>query len=129
MAVLGTTQSQPLEYAADGTIGLEAIEAAIKTDDPHFARTRLITPENTIGGKVLPDDYCAHVIEPARGKGLTLHLDGDRVFNAAATRVDNRSGELVRRQARHTCEGFDTVSISFSKGFGAPARSLLLGSP
>src|SRR5881628_418449 len=57
MAVLGSIQPQPLEHQPDGTIALNDIEGAIKPDDPHFARTRLVVLENTTGGKVLPLDY------------------------------------------------------------------------
>jgi threonine aldolase len=64
-AVLGSIQPQPLDNAADGTIPLAAIEAAIKPDDSHFAKTRLIALENTIGGKVLPAGYPAAVREIA----------------------------------------------------------------
>jgi threonine aldolase len=56
-AVLGSIQPQPLDYEADGTLNLERVQAAIKPDDPHFARTRLLCLENTQAGKVLPLEY------------------------------------------------------------------------
>src|SRR5437868_943298 len=65
-AVLGSIQPQPLDNAADGSIPLEKIAAAIKPIDNHFARTRLLALENTIGGKVLPAGYVAEAVQPAR---------------------------------------------------------------
>jgi len=82
-AVLGSIQPQPLDTRADGTIPLESIEAAIKPDDFHFARTRLVALENTMGGKPLPMDYFGAVRELADSRNLNLHLDGARVFNAS----------------------------------------------
>lgn len=84
MAVLGSIQPQPLEHAPDGTIPLASIEAAIKPDDAHYARTRLIAMENTTGGRVLPLDYLQAVRSLALQRGLSTHLDGARLFNAAA---------------------------------------------
>ena len=82
-AVLGSVQPQPLEHEADGRLALERIEAAIKPNDSHFARSRLLCLENTIGGKVLPLDYLEAATALARGRGLATHLDGARLFNAA----------------------------------------------
>jgi threonine aldolase len=118
-AVLGSIQPQPLENAPDGTIPLEKIRAAVKPDDAHFARTRLIAIENTIGGKVIPESYLAEVRAFAQAKGLATHLDGARVFNAAV-----KTG----RSLRDICEHFDSVSICLSKGLGTPAGSVLCGS-
>jgi len=118
-AVLGSIQPQPLDYQADGTIDLLQIEAAIKPDDPHFARTRLLSLENTQGGKALPLDYIQRAHDLARARGLALHLDGARVFNAAV-KQNVHVTEIVR------C--FDTVSVCLSKGLGAPVGSVLCGS-
>ncbi len=118
-AVLGSIQPQPLENRPDGTLPLELIEAAIKPDDPHFARTRLLALENTIGGKVLPIDYVDAATALARRHGLACHLDGARVFNAAVA-----LGVPVEKLARP----FDTVSVCLSKGLGAPVGSVLVGS-
>jgi threonine aldolase len=117
-AVLGSVQPQPLDNARDGTLPLAAIEAAIKPDDVHFARTRLIALENTIGGRVLPDGYTQAMRELADRRGLALHLDGARLWNAAVKR-----GVAPREIAR----GFDSVSVCLSKGLGAPVGSLLCG--
>jgi threonine aldolase len=84
MAVLGSIQPQPIEHDADGSLPLHKVRAAIKPDDPHFARTVLLALENTIGGRVLPPAYLADAKALAKGAGLLLHLDGARLFNAAA---------------------------------------------
>ena len=82
-AVLGSIQPQPLDAREDGTLSLESIEASIKPDDPHFARTRLLALENTFHGRALPMEYLPAARELADSKGLILHLDGARVFNGA----------------------------------------------
>lgn len=122
-AVFGSIQPQPLEHAADGTLPLDRIEAAIKPDDPHFARTRLLALENTLGGRVMPRDYLQAATALAHARGLGTHLDGARLFNAAVA-----AGGDAWDQARAICAGFDSVSVCFSKGLGAPAGSMLLGS-
>ena len=118
MAVLGSIQPQPLQNRSDGTLDLAEVEAAIKPDDSHFAVTKLVALENTIGGKVLRRPYLADAVALARRRGLWLHLDGARVFNAAV-----KLGVPVDR----LCEGFDTVSVCLSKGLGAPAGTVLVG--
>ncbi len=121
-AVLGSVQPQPLEHQADGTLALEDIEAAIKPDDAHFARSRLLALENTLGGKVMPMAYLAAATELARRRGLATHLDGARLFNAAVA----LAGDATANAA--TIAGhFDTVSVCFSKGLGAPVGSALVG--
>ncbi len=117
-AVLGSIQPQPLANQPDGTLLLSDIEAAIKPDDAHYARTRLLALENTWGGKVLPMDYVEAATALARRKGLATHLDGARLFNAAVA-----SGTPASAIAGH----FDSVSVCFSKGLGAPAGSALVG--
>jgi threonine aldolase len=125
MAVLGSIQPQPLEHQPDGTIALSDIEGAIKPDDPHFARTRLVVVENTTGGKALPASYMHDVAALAKRHGLRAHIDGARLFNAAVAQADG--GDPVRR-AKEMCSGYDSVSVCLSKGLGAPVGSLLLGS-
>ena len=110
---------QPIDARADGTLALEAIEAVIKPDDSHFARTRLLAIENTFHGKALPMDYFPAVRELADSKGLILHLDGARVFNAAV-----HHGVDVTEISCH----FDSVSVCLSKGLCAPVGSVLCGS-
>ncbi len=118
-AVLGSIQPQPLENEPDGTIALERIARAVKPDDAHFARTRLLALENTMGGRVLPLAYLSSATRLARSKGLATHLDGARLFNAIVK---------LRLEERAAVEGFDSVSVCLSKGLGAPAGSVLLGS-
>jgi len=118
-AVLGSVQPQPIENEPDGSINLDKAKAAIKPDDFHFAPTRLLSLENTIGGKVLSLDYQRQARALCDDHGLQLHLDGARVFNAAV-----KSNCDVTEITRH----YDSVSVCLSKGLGAPVGSLLLGS-
>jgi len=118
-AVLGSVQPQPLPQQSDGTLLLADIEAAIKPDDEHFARTRLLCLENTWNGQVLPQAYLDEATALAQRRGLLTHLDGARLFNAVVA-----SGTPVARMVR----GFDSVSVCFSKGLGAPVGSALVGS-
>lgn len=127
MATLGSIQPQPIENRADGTLCLHEIAAAIKPDDPHFARTRLVVLENTTGGQVLPNTYIAEVAALAQDRGLAMHLDGARLFNAAAANA-TAHGTDVYDEARAICAHFDSASVCLSKGLGAPVGSLLLGS-
>jgi threonine aldolase len=118
-AVMGSIQPQPIANQGDGTLLLSDIEAAIKPDDAHFARTRLLALENTWGGQVLPIAYVEAATSLAQRKGLARHLDGARLFNAAVA-----SGVRAREITKH----FDSVSVCFSKGLGTPAGSALCGS-
>lgn len=118
-AVLGSIQPQPLPYGEGVTLPLDAIEDAIKPDDPHYARTRLICLENTKAGQCLPLDYTPKVRALANRHGLSMHLDGARLFNAAVAQGVAAS-ELAAP--------FDSVSICLSKGLGAPVGSLLVAS-
>jgi threonine aldolase len=117
-AVLGSIQPQPLENEPDGTISLERIARAIKPDDAHFARTRLLALENTMGGRVLPAGYVRAATDFAHSRGLQTHLDGARVFNAMVKLGLDEPTAVA---------GFDSVSVCLSKGLGAPAGSVLLG--
>jgi len=117
-AVLGSVQPQPIDFEADGSLDLAKVKAAIKPDDSHFARTRLLCLENTQAGKVLPLDYLARANALAKAHGLAMHLDGARVFNAAV-----KLGVDVRQITQH----FDTVSFCLSKGLAAPVGSVLCG--
>lgn len=126
-AVLGSVQPQPLAHRPDGSLSLEDIEAAIKPDDAHFAQTRLLALENTLGGKLVPYDYLTQATQLAHSRGLTCHLDGARLFNAATAQAAQTGGEL-RDEARRIAACFDSVSVCLSKGLGAPVGSLLCGS-
>ena len=155
-AVFGSVQPQPLNQQPDGSLALADIEAAIKPDDAHFARTRLLALENTLGGKLLPFEYVRQATTLARDHGLNRHLDGARLFNAAVAQaaqtgsnprpdagpfqggaapsggsdpheVGERGGDIFA-EARRIAQCFDSVSVCFSKGLGAPVGSALCGS-
>jgi threonine aldolase len=117
-AAFGGIQPQPLSHAPDGSIPLDELRAAIKPHDFHFARTRLLCLENTIHGRVLPQDYVLQACALADEHKLAKHLDGARLFNAAVA-----SG----CSAATLAAPFDTVSICLSKGLGAPVGSVLCG--
>ncbi|ELK8589218.1 TPA: low-specificity L-threonine aldolase [Vibrio vulnificus] len=118
-AVLGSIQPQPVENNPDGTLPFDKLAAAIKPDDSHFARTKLLSLENTINGKVLPLSYLQEARAFVDKHNLKLHLDGARVYNAA-TALDV--------PVRDIAQYFDSMTICLSKGLGAPVGSLLLGS-
>lgn len=118
-AVLGSIQPQPILAAADGTLPLDVVASVIKPDDAHFARTRLLSLENTHNGKVLPLDYLQQAWQFTRERQLALHIDGARIFNAAVAQ-----GVELEALARYC----DTLTICLSKGLGTPVGSLLCGS-
>ena len=126
-AVFGSVQPQPLSHQADGTLALADIESAIKPDDAHFARSRLLALENTLCGKLLPLDYLKEATGLAKAKGLARHLDGARLFNAAVAQA-SQTGGTPAEEARKIAKCFDSVSVCFSKGLGAPIGSALCGS-
>ncbi len=115
-AVLGSIQPQPLECQENGSIDLDKIALAIKEDNFHFAKTRLLALENTMAGKIISLDYMARAESLARARDLAFHLDGARVFNAAVA-LGVAVSEITRQ--------FDSVSICLSKGLGAPVGSVL----
>jgi threonine aldolase len=122
MAALGGIQPRTLPNQPDGTLRLADIEGAIRPDNVHYPRTRLICLENThnaCGGVVLPADYLDAVGVIARHHGLAVHLDGARLFNAAVA---------LNCHAHALTRSVDTVQICLSKGLSAPAGSLLCGS-
>lgn len=118
LAVLGSIQPNVIPNRPDGTLELAQVEAVIKPDDPHFARTRLLALENTIGGRPISRAYLEQAIQLARRRQLNIHLDGARIFNAAAH---------FKTEAKTLCAGFDSVSACLSKGLGAPAGTVLMG--
>ncbi|WP_259372608.1 low-specificity L-threonine aldolase [Piscinibacter defluvii] len=117
-AVLGGVPFHVIANRADGTLPLTEIEAAIKPDDQHFPVTRLLCLEDTWNGRVLPQDYLDAAAALAHRHGLATHLDGARLFNAVVA-----SGVAPARLV----QGFDSVSVCFSKGLGAPVGSVLVG--
>jgi len=133
-AVFGSVQPQPLNHQSDGTLALADIEAAVKPDDAHFAKTRLLALENTFGGKLLPFDYVQQATALAASRGLGRHLDGARLFNAAVAQAALAltpalsQDERVKQEARRIAQCFDSVSVCLSKGLGAPVGSVLCSS-
>ncbi len=125
-AVLGSIQPQPLDNAPDGSIPIERIATAIKPDDPHFARTRLLALENTISGRVLPQTYVTQATALAHSHQLSTHLDGARFFNAVI--ASRQTDETLNATERRLAAGFDSISLCLSKGLGAPAGAVLVGS-
>ncbi|MFM5184343.1 L-allo-threonine aldolase, PLP-dependent [Aeromonas veronii] len=118
-AVLGSVALQPLPMQRDGTLAFDDIKAALAPDDAHFVQTRLLCLENTHNGKVLPLSYLQEMGAFVAERGLKLHLDGARLFNAAV--ASETPVEVIAAP-------FDSISICLSKGLGAPVGSLLVGS-
>ncbi|GAB6904843.1 low-specificity L-threonine aldolase [Desulfosarcina cetonica] len=120
-SALGGIHPRTLPNAADGTIDLEKIAAAIRPDDVHFPHSRLIILENThnrCDGTPLTVDYTAAVGDLARRHGLALHLDGARIFNAAAA---------LGVDAAELAAPADSITFCLSKGLAAPVGSVLCG--
>jgi threonine aldolase len=119
-AMLSSVQLRILS-GENGVIDPKTVRAAIRPEDVHFPRSRLLCLENThntAGGKVFPLEDFAAVATTAKELGLKVHLDGARLFNAqAATGIP----------ASEWCAHADTVSVCSSKGLGAPVGSLLAG--
>ncbi len=118
-AVLASVQPQTLAMGPNGELSTSDIEKAIKPDDPHFPRSRLICIENTHDGKVLSLDYQNQIAELAANHQLKLHLDGARAANAAVA---------LGVTLQTLTQPFDSVSLCLSKGLGAPIGSVLAGS-
>ena len=117
-AVLGSIQPQPVPTGDDGMIDLAAAEAAVKSPDHHFARTRLLCLENTIDGKVLTPAQMHDSAALATRHGLAHHLDGARMWNAAVA---------LGVAPAAVAAPFDSVSVCLSKGLGTPMGSVLAG--
>ena len=119
-ALLSGVQVRPVP-GEGGILSPETLRAAVRPENVHFPRPKLLCLENThnvAGGKVFPLEEFAAVSAEARELGLKVHLDGARLFNAqVATGIP----------APEWCEHADTVSVCSSKGLGAPVGSLLAG--
>jgi threonine aldolase len=121
-AALGGVTPHLITNQRDGTMILEEIEGAIRSDDPHFPISRLVVLENThnrCGGVVLTSEYTKEVSEIAHQHGLLFHLDGARIFNAATA---------LNLDAVDLAAPSDSVTFCLSKGLGAPVGSVLSGS-
>jgi len=117
-AALGGIQPQPVAFGANGELSLKDVAAAIKVDDAHFARTRLLCLENTQHGRVNSLDYIRAARQLATENGLSFHLDGARMANAAVA---------LKLPMEAISQPFDSVSLCLSKGLGAPVGSVLVG--
>jgi threonine aldolase len=121
ISVLGGVHSCQLPNQSDGSLRIEDIEAAIRPDDPHDPITRLVCLENThnrCGGTFQPPEYMKQVSEFSHERGLYVHLDGARIFNAAAAQGI---------QAKALADPVDSVTFCLSKGLCAPVGSVLCG--
>lgn len=118
-STLGGIHLRPIHNQQDGSMSLETIESSIFVEDVHFPRTRLICIENTFNGSPLSIDYTDKVVNLARNKGLSTHLDGARIFNAALAQ---------RCTVKDLTAGIDSIQCCFSKGLGAPAGSIIASS-
>lgn len=117
-SVLGGVASFPLKTDAGGGIDPEEVEAAIKPDDPHCPITRLLCLENTVSGRIQPQERIEALAATAHANGLSVHLDGARLMNASV-KQGIAPAVLVA--------SIDTVSLCLSKGLGAPVGSVLTG--
>jgi threonine aldolase len=121
ISALGSVFPHTVPNEPDGTMRLDLIEAAIRKENIHFPRTRLICLENThnrCSGAVLTPDYIASVVALAKSRDVAVHLDGARLFNAAvALGID----------IREFTKGIDSVSVCLSKGLAAPVGSVVCG--
>jgi threonine aldolase len=121
-SVLGGVIMHTVPTDSCGRLNLDDIEPAIRSKDIHYPKTALICLENThnrCGGAVLTVDYTDEVCNLAHGRGLKVHLDGARIFNAAIA-LGVRASALAKN--------VDSVALCLSKGLGAPVGSLLCGS-
>jgi threonine aldolase len=121
IAALGGVHPRQLRNLPDGSLELDDIRQAIRSDDAHFPVTRLVALENThnrCGGTVLSPAYMQAVGDLAHERGLALHLDGARLFNAAAA---------LGVAARELAAPADSVTFCLSKGLCAPVGSVIVG--
>ena len=118
-SALGGVAYSTLKVRQDGGLDAEDIVAAVRADDPHYPRTRLLCLENTTSGKAVPLNRLQRSAEAAREHGISVHLDGARIFNAAAS-LGNKAAEIASVA--------DTVSVCLSKGLGAPVGTVLAAS-
>ena len=122
MAALGGIMPRPLPVDEIGRMDIAQLESAISPDNPHYPITRLICLENTCGGRAgaaIPLDYFTEVRQVVERHGLTVHLDGARLFNAVV-KLGVPTATLL--------EPVDSVSICLSKGLCAPVGSIVTGS-
>ena len=118
-SVLGGAMMSPIKTQPDGSIDADDIDRNVKPDDPHCPISKLLSIENTVSGKVQSVEQINKLSKRAKKFGLSVHMDGARLFNAT-TKLNVSSSTMV--------ESVDSVSLCLSKGLGAPAGSVLVGS-
>jgi len=121
VSALGGIMVHTVPNQTDGTIQLADLQNAIRPEDVHFPTTRIIALENThnrCGGVVLTPEYIQNVVKLAHDKGLFVHMDGARIFNAAIK---------LGKPVHNLVDGVDSVTFCLSKGLGAPVGSVLCG--
>lgn len=121
ISALGGIHSHQVEEQPDGSLALEDVESAIRPNDIHQPPTRLIALENThnrCGGTYQSPEYTSNIANFAKEKGLAVHLDGARIFNAAVA----QGIDVVELTAP-----LDSVTFCLSKGLCAPVGSVLCG--
>lgn len=118
-AQFGGAHPRVLQNQKDGTLLLADLSDAIRHDDIHFPITKVLCIEDTFKGHVLPLDYIDACGQLARNRGIALHMDGARIWNAIVA-----SGVEGRRRVEHV----DSLSVCLSKGLGVPAGSVIVGS-
>jgi threonine aldolase len=122
LSALGGIHSRQIPNAKDGSLSLDDVEEAIRPDDPHDPITRLVCLENShnrCGGTVQTPTYVAALVALAHRHGIAVHLDGARIFNAAAA---------LAVPAKELAANVDSVTFCLSKGLCAPVGSVLCGS-
>lgn len=127
-SVLASISLCPVPTQPGGEIHPDIVAAAIKDDDVHYARTKLLCLENTVGGKAIGVDKMRAASAIAKERGLLVHLDGARIFNAISA-LNCKDKELDAKELVTKKLGAvaDTISVCLSKGLGAPAGSVLVG--
>ena len=121
-AQLAGVATRVVNNKRDGTMNIDTLESSLRSDNIHFPVTELLCLENThnyCGGRVLPDGYTEAVSWMAQKRGIPLHIDGARIWNAAAA-----TKQPVSVLTKHA----DSITACFSKGLGAPVGSILAGS-
>ena len=118
-SVLGSIMMAPIRTNENGSIDAKSIEKAVKPDDPHFPISRLLSLENTVAGRVQSIENINSCARQAKDLGLSVHLDGARLMNAAIK---------INQPPKVIVEWMDSVSLCLSKGLGAPAGSVLASS-
>lgn len=118
VSVLAGVSMNAVPTGPDGALTPETVRGGIKEDDPHYARSRLLCLENTVGGQVISLERMNAASAAARNAGLAVHLDGARFFNAITA---------LGCDAKALADCADSVSVCMSKGLGAPVGSVLVG--